>query len=99
MNTGMNTAFIQDYADVEVINCRHAAINGCARNHGVAICSCEDGLPFCCGGASSAAMPACRYEREAPNMSRAASLKRGGSAVNTALNRIPVHLLPEGVDA
>ena len=32
------------------------------------------------------------YERDTPNMSRARCLKRGESAVNTALNRIPVHL-------
>lgn len=32
------------------------------------------------------------YERDTPNMSRAKCLKRGGSAVNTALNRIPVRL-------
>ena len=32
------------------------------------------------------------YEREAPLMSRAISLKRGESAVNTDLNQIPVHL-------
>ena len=41
----------------------------------------------------------CRYERDTPNMSRAISLKRGESAVNTALNRIPVHLLTESSDA
>ena len=33
------------------------------------------------------------YERDTPNMSRAIGLKRGESAVNTALNRIPVHCL------
>ena len=32
------------------------------------------------------------YERDTPNMSRAIGLKRGESAVNTALNRIPVRL-------
>mgnify|MGYP006874325977 FL=1 len=35
------------------------------------------------------------YEREAPNMSRAASLKRGESAVSALLNQVPVHLLVE----
>ncbi len=39
------------------------------------------------------------YERDTPNMSRAIGLKRGESAVNTALNRIPVHLLTESSDA
>lgn len=39
------------------------------------------------------------YERDTPNMSRAISLKSGESAVNTALNRIPVHLLTESSDA
>ena len=34
----------------------------------------------------------CCYERDTPNMSRAKCLKSGESAVNTALNRIPVHL-------
>ena len=37
MNTGMNTAFIQDYADAEVIARQRAAIAGYARNHGVEI--------------------------------------------------------------
>lgn len=32
------------------------------------------------------------YEREAPNMSRAQSLKFGESAVNALLNQIPVRL-------
>lgn len=89
MNTGMNTAFIQDYADADVINCRHAVLNGYARNHGVAICSCEDDLPFGGGGASSAAMPDCRYEREAPNMSRAASLKRGEKRISVFSEYFP----------
>ena len=35
------------------------------------------------------------YEREPPNMSRAASLKFGESAVSALLNLIPVHLLVE----
>ena len=35
------------------------------------------------------------YEREAPNMSRAASLKRGESAVSALLNQVPVRLLVE----
>lgn len=32
------------------------------------------------------------YDGEVPSMPRAKCLKSGGSAVNTALNRIPVHL-------
>jgi len=36
------------------------------------------------------------YEREPPNMSRAISLKRGESAVNTTLNQVPVHLFDKG---
>lgn len=39
------------------------------------------------------------YEQDTPNMSRAKCLKSGESAVNTALNRIPVHLLTESSDA
>ena len=39
------------------------------------------------------------YEREPPNMSRAASLKFGESAVNALLNLIPVHLFSEIVYA
>ena len=35
------------------------------------------------------------YGRETPNMSRAASLKRGESAVSALLDLIPVHLLVE----
>ena len=37
MNTGMNTAFIQDYADVEVTARQRAAIAGYARNRGIEI--------------------------------------------------------------
>ena len=37
MNTGMNTAFIQDYADAEVIARQRAAIAGYARNRGIEI--------------------------------------------------------------
>ena len=36
------------------------------------------------------------YERDTPNMSRAISLKRGESAVNTDLNQIPVHFFGKG---
>ena len=37
MNTGMNTAFIQDYADAEVTARQRAAIAGYARNRGIEI--------------------------------------------------------------
>ena len=37
MNTGMNTAFIQDYADVEVTARQRTAIAGYARNRGIEI--------------------------------------------------------------
>ena len=37
MNTGMNTAFIQDYADAEVIARQRAAIAGYVRNRGIEI--------------------------------------------------------------